>query len=163
MDNNKKENTKIIVSDEIKGNYYFYLNNTIYLSKAQNCESKEAVVICHECIHAMQSKILHVLNLIFSNIELILFFAIVLMKIFKYENIVLIGAYLVIAFLAISIRSALEIPAMIYSFDFAKKYVPQLSDELEKAKKSIKYMLPLGILKFAGLKLIRVLIILLCI
>ena len=159
LDDNKKTTTKIVVSNDIKGNYYSYVTDTVYLNNTESSDSKDVIVLCHECFHATQSKLLHIFNAFLSNIELLMFIAILGMKFFQYENKVMSIVYIAIASLAIIIRCLLEIPAMVLSFDMAKKYKPQISTEIDNEKSKIKFMLPLGVLNFTWLKIIRILLI----
>lgn len=67
------------------GNYYSPLIDTIYIAEnfenmsvpngAENINKKaaELIVVCHECIHSVQSKTLHLLNTLFANLAVILF------------------------------------------------------------------------------------------
>ena len=80
----KNEHTNVQLKEDFKGNYYSYLVDTIYIS--QNLEDKmtspknkefnkkaaQLIVICHECIHSVQSRYMHILNMILSNLSIIL-------------------------------------------------------------------------------------------
>lgn len=120
-------NTKIVKDNNIKGSYYVYLNDTIYL--ANNEKIKKAVyrvvLIAHECRHSLQSKLLQKLNFIFSNIELILFVIFFLLGIFKVLNLYIILSYLFILFFAILFRFILEFDAVKSSLKIAKEYIEE--------------------------------------
>lgn len=117
-------NTKVIKVADIKGSYYAYINNTIYLSqKSLDKEiEKSLVVLCHECIHSIQNKHLHKLNFIFSNIE-ILFSIILFIIIYLKSSFLLISiiVYLLTLFLSISTRIILEKDAVKRSFELSKE------------------------------------------
>ena len=77
LDNNK---TNVDVKEDFKGNYYSYITNTIYIGKKTNKkqpshnidkDASDLLMICHECIHSIQSKRMHILNTIFSNLSII--------------------------------------------------------------------------------------------
>ena len=78
------QNTKVQLKKDFNGNYYSHITDTIYISDAfsdkkmpkhaQNINKKaaELIVLCHECIHSVQNKKLHILNTILSNLSIIL-------------------------------------------------------------------------------------------
>lgn len=80
----KNKHTKVESKEDFKGNYYSYLTDTIYIAKnfeeqkvpakAKTINKKAArlVVVCHECIHSVQSKCMHILNTLFSNLSILL-------------------------------------------------------------------------------------------
>lgn len=90
----KNGHTNIELKENFKGNYYSYFNDTIYIAKDfQNSKSQqdaksinkkaaELIVTCHECIHSVQRKYLHILNTIFSNLSIILAIVFVIIAIF---------------------------------------------------------------------------------
>lgn len=76
--------TKVEIKQGFMGNYYSPLIDTIYIAEdfentnipsgAENINKKAAqlIVVCHECIHSIQNKSLHMLNTIFANFSMIL-------------------------------------------------------------------------------------------
>ncbi len=76
--------TKVERKQGFLGNYYSPLIDTIYVvedfekikmpndAKKINPKAAKLIMVCHECIHSIQSKKLHILNTIFANISLIL-------------------------------------------------------------------------------------------
>jgi len=76
--------TKVERKQGFMGNYYSSLIDTIYIAEdfenikmpngAEKINKKAAqlIVVCHECIHSVQSKVLHILNTLFANFSLIL-------------------------------------------------------------------------------------------
>ncbi len=157
--------TKIVFDDDIKGNYYVFLNDTIYITKNIS-EFSRLTVICHECIHSIQSKILHGINFILSNIEIIIFISCLLLKLFNiFENIVNV-VYPVVCFICIIPRIILENDAIDRSFNltdiFLKKYNVSDTDVLYftsylKSKTLISKID--NILSFTTWKIIKILII----
>ncbi|MBQ8043747.1 MAG: zinc metallopeptidase [Clostridia bacterium] len=78
------EHTKVERKEGFMGNYYSHLIDTIYIAEdfenskmpegANNMNKKvaELITVCHECIHSVQNKYLHILNTIFSNASMVL-------------------------------------------------------------------------------------------
>lgn len=160
--------TKIEVDQNIKNSYYVFLNDTIYLSTRQtsiNRKKTRLVLICHECIHSVQSKILQWVNFILANLELILFFlAIVLKYIFKQEFIVPI--YVAIAVSSIIVRGALEVDATFKSIGLTKKYLRAKNEDerenidIHKVKKEMILTFPLFVIALFWFKVLRLFILL---
>lgn len=164
----KNNKTKIVFDKEIKGNYYVYLNDTIYLSDKQNQKEnyERLCVISHECIHSIQPKWLQNLNFIFSNLELITFLVFVILWIFKVSNIYFWFSYLVINLFSIIFRSILELWAMNKSLSLSKKYLEKEKinkKDIEKVESVynsiIKLLIPLAFIQMFFFKVIRILII----
>lgn len=159
-----KSDVGVKVSQDNKGNYYSYINNCIYLNnkKPETIEdkAKESVVVAHECIHATQNKALHIANVILSNFEILIFLMFVIILIF-FECILTIKiTYIAVCLLSIICRLILELPAMINSFNLAEKYSSkQVCETIQKDKKKIKYLLPLGILSYTWFKIVRLVLI----
>lgn len=159
--NNK---TKIVESDNIKGNYYSFLNDTMYISKIANNTNdyNRIVVLCHECIHSIQNKALQLINTIISHLVLLSYIVAVFFIIFGIEhlNILLIP----LAILAIVIRGILELDAMTRSVILYKKYVDgKLSnDEIDKSynyfSKNIKIGRIFYLIKIAFDKILPIII-----
>ena len=145
----KNYKTKIVVDEEIKGNYYIFLNDSIYISSKLNKDDsyKRLTVICHEVIHSIQSKVLQWINFILSNLEFILFFLIlILCKTFKL-NYNIKNIYYIIVVLSIFIRAALETHACVGSISLSEKYIAKyISLEASKfAKKILKVQIICGL------------------
>lgn len=160
----KKQDVGVKVSQDIKGNYYSYIHNCIYLN-SNNTENiqdkaKECVVVAHECIHATQSKALHITNVILSNLEILLFIVFVIVRIAFKSILPLKLVYVTICVLSLICRCILEIPAMINSFELARKYCNnEINEVIQKDKKSAKKLLPLGILSISWFKIIRLILV----
>ena len=161
LDNDK---TKLKTDNDIKGNYYVFLNDTIYLSN-KNKSGKEysrITVICHECIHSIQSKKLQMLNFVLSNLEIVVFvICLILNLILKNQNYTQI-IYTVIVVLSIIPRFILEIHASLGSISLTKKYIEEENrnkDEAEFAYNVVKFqviaLLPFMLLNLCLWKIVR--------
>lgn len=160
--NNKT--TKMLCDEDIKGNYYVFLNDTIYLSSKNTNKYNRLTVICHECIHSMQNKIMQWINFILSNLEIIVFVIFSILKLLNiFENIL---TYTYIAFVIVSIipRFILEIHASLKSIKYTKEYVSKNigNEEAEFVNKIVKFqvisLLPVMLFTLCFWKIIRILI-----
>lgn len=154
--------TKVVEIDFTKGAYYSYFTDSVYISsKVTGSDAKNIVVVCHECIHSMQSVWLHMLNVILSNLELLLFITVAICITFGYFKFWAILVYILCGTLSIVARCMLELPAMIGAFELAKKYSDEkAAKEIAKEQKNINKMLPLGVLSFTWSRLFRIALIL---
>lgn len=162
--NNKT--TKLKCEEEIKGSYYVFLNDTIYLSN--NRASKDyarLTLIAHECIHSIQSKLGQVVNFLLSNLEMILFIIVAILKILKKTIPFLENLYWVIVTASILIRMALEMHASIRSISLTKEYMSKKIKQEDTlfAMKIIRFqvmaLLPFMLLSLFFWKMIRVIVI----
>ena len=119
--------TKIIEKEDFKGCYYSYINNTIYLAKEKlNTKSKEEeyIVMCHECVHSIQNKLLHAINFYSSNVEILVSIVLIILLLLKSTYIYYIAIpYFAILFINIVIRFVLESNAVKESFVLSKKLI----------------------------------------
>lgn len=160
---NKK--TKCLFDEDIKGNYYVYLNDTIYLCNKQNKKDnyERLCVIAHECIHSIQPKWLQKLNFIFSNLETIFFVLAIILYFLKITNVYLFSMYIAIAIFSIIPRLVLEIWAMLNAPKLSKKYLEEKNFEKDDIKKvenvynfSTKILMPFAIIQMFFFKLLRI-------
>lgn len=118
------QTTKVKQVDNIKGNYYAYLTDTIYLSErdeGKKSEEEQLVVLCHESIHSIQSKKKHILNLVLSNIELIISIILILLLLNRSIYVFITSIfYFLILISSIIFRLMLEKNAVRESFKLAK-------------------------------------------
>jgi len=164
----KNKDTKIKVEETNKNSYYVFLNDTIYLSTRQTSNNRKdtrLVLMCHECIHSLQSKLLQWMNFILANLELAFFVAALVLKyIFKQEFIVPI--YFAIAIFSIIIRGILEADASIRSISLAQQYlesgdkVEGIEIDIDKIKKKMLLTFPLFVISLFGAVILRLIIIL---
>lgn len=127
--------TKVERKQGFMGNYYSPLIDTIYIAgefennklpsgaEKINKKAAELIVMCHECIHSMQSKLLHVLNTIFANLSMLLFLVYVVMTILGTSILWMKIATIVSLVVSIVIRLVLEIGATNGSTKLAKDIV----------------------------------------
>lgn len=122
----KNDTTKVIFDKDIDDSYYVFLNNSIYIAdntKNNNLYTR-IVLIAHECIHSMQSKILQIFNFLSSNIEVIMFLIILFLKIFlKTVNNVLIYSYVSVCLISLIFRLILEVCAVVNSLKLGREYL----------------------------------------
>ena len=122
----KNDTTKVIFDKDIDDSYYVFLNNSIYIAdntKNNNLYTR-IVLIAHECIHSMQSKILQIFNFLSSNIEVIMFLIILFLKIFlKIVNNVLIYSYVSVCLISLILRLILEVCAVVNSLKLGREYL----------------------------------------
>lgn len=161
--NNKT--TKIVSDDDIKGNYYVFLNDTIYLSNKNANEYKRLTVICHECVHSKQNKVLQLINFIFSNLEPIIFIVFAILKILNTFGDMLTYLYLSIVIISLIPRFILEIDASLKSINLTKEYVCEKigKDEANFVKKvvnlQVKSLLPVMLFSLSFWKIVRSIIV----
>lgn len=160
-------NTKVKLDDDIKNSYYVYNFDTIYLSNKE-CSKTLYTRICliaHECIHSIQSKVLQRINFSISNIELVIFFICILIRIFNFNNICIWYIYMSIFLLSLIPRMILESGAVKGSIPLAKMY---MTNEIGSDNANIvgnvynfqiKLTFPLFILSLLFGKIIRAIII----
>ena len=121
-------------------------------------------MIAHECRHSLQSKLLQKLNFIFSNIELILFFILFVISIFKMINIQMLLIYMSFFIISIIFRFILEFDAVKKSIIISKKYIEnKLSKEDAKIidlsfSSKANLLFPIMILQLFFGKIIRAMI-----
>ena len=131
--------TKVVFDNDIKNNYYTYLNDTIYLTKSKKFNDKNRsgriCVVAHECRHSVQSKILQNINFILSNLELLSFIIMIILTFIKFVNITYLFIYFGIIIISIIPRLILEIDAVIKSVPIAKKYL-----ETKLKKDDVEYV-----------------------
>lgn len=168
------KDVKVEVNSDEKSSLYVFLNNTIYISgnekkskDKEKSESSKLLVMAHECRHSTQDKVFQMLNFALSNLEIVLFVALLVMKvIFKLNLKYVAFLYFLIVSCSIFIRLFLELDAVINSVKIVTKYLFRNNVdkvEIEKLqkyyKKEIIKTLPLFILWLFLFKIIRLMII----
>lgn len=131
--------TRIKIENDIKGNYYSHLNDTIYLNNKEKADIEELIILCHECRHSIQDKKLHLINMIASNLEILLFIIIIILEITNIRCNILFVFYILSFLICISVRTHLETDAIKNSFYMAKQYAQenQINKLKEKSKKHV--------------------------
>lgn len=127
--------TKVEEKTDFQGNYYSYITDTIYIAKKLkkkkiskaniNINEKAAVLVtvCHECIHSMQSKVLHILNTVCANLSIILTLVVIVLSIFYTTNGLLKVISAVIILTSIVVRLILEREAVNGSIRLSREIV----------------------------------------
>ena len=158
---------------EIKNNrssYYFFMNDIIYLSKEQlnkNEFIENLILISHEIIHSLQSKVLHVINFILSNIEIILFLFLIIANAFVSK--IWTGfeyGYLTVSIISIITRFFIEMEAVIKSIKLVRKRLKSNDikykynvEKINKFKTELLTTFPIMILSLFGFKILRIVIV----
>lgn len=140
------ERVNVEIDENCKNSLYVFLNNTIYISNKTNNKKNvdeqnksKVLVIAHECAHSIQSKLLQIVNFILANLEMILFAAVIIARVFFFKYNVLLNTYLVVSLLSITVRWYLEMNATINSVKIASSYMLQNGVAKEQIKELIKY------------------------
>lgn len=161
------DKTKCVFDEDIKGNYYVYLNDTIYLSSKQKDQKnyERLCVISHECVHSVQPKYLQNINFVLSNIEILFFVTFIILYLFKIVNIYYFWGYIVLALLSIIARLILELWATFKAPKLSKKYLEKRlqKEEVESVYNTYKFqtklLIPLFVIQLFFFKIIRMLIV----
>ncbi|MBR6641413.1 MAG: hypothetical protein IKL08_04395, partial [Clostridia bacterium] len=130
-------------------------------------ETNSLVVMCHEAVHSIQNKALHILNSIFSNISVILGLVCIVLFVVKRTNLVLSIITLVSLIMSIITRLVLEVEAVNKSVILAKEIVLQdvvnnvKLEELTNAKEYINKNKIIALLNMVIGKIVLFLIVLL--
>jgi len=129
------EHTKVELKEDFKGNYYSYVVDTIYIAKNfgnkkvpksvenMNKKAAELIVVCHECIHSIQNKYMHILNTIFSNLSMILTIISIVIGVLWTSPLWLKIATIIALLISIIIRLILEVGAINNSIKLASDIV----------------------------------------
>ena len=149
------KHTKVEKKSGFMGNYYSHLIDTMFL--AENFESREipeelkginkmaaeVITVCHECVHSVQSKWMHMLNTIFSNLALILSIICIAWGVFGIRPTWLLVLTCWALVVSITIRLILEIKAVNGSIKLSKELIEnQIVKDIseEDIQQSINYM-----------------------
>lgn len=162
------EHTKVETKEDFKGNYYSYLIDTIYVARSFeqqkvpdaakniNKEAAKLIVVCHECIHSMQSKIAHILNAVFSNLSIILSIVCIILGLFWTNPLCLKIAIGAILITSVIVRLILEDDAINGSIKLASDVVSKdIVEEITQGdiQQGAEY-----ILKYKCLALLRMIV-----
>ena len=167
LDYLNNNHTKVIEKEDFKGNYYSFLTDTIYLAKnfentkipkeleGVDKRAGEIIVISHECIHSIQSKAFHFLNVIFSNLTIVLGLICMLLTVFNSKNQIINVITEVIVLFGIAVRLFLEAEAVnkstVVAREVVKKYNIDIDssdiDESEKFMNKTQYLALINMIK----------------
>lgn len=103
---------------------YIAITNKISIADMKNNYAR-LQTIAHECLHSCQDRTMLLFNFIFSNINIIYFFVISMLTIFKVINnqMLQIAILMLFTLIQFSVRSLLEIDAMTKAKFLAKEYM----------------------------------------
>lgn len=121
----KNENVKIEEDENSKTSLYLVISDSIIIANIKNTFTRVQTV-AHECLHSIQNRKTLLFNFIFSNIYFIYFNAICILTIFKIVNkyqMMNVFGLTACGFIYYSIRSCLEMDAMIKARTLAEKYM----------------------------------------
>ena len=118
------EGVKIEEAKDTPTSLYIAITNKISIADMKNNYAR-IQTIAHECLHSCQDRILLMFNFIFSNINIIYFFVITILTLFKVINnqMLQIAILMLFTLIQFSVRSFLEIDAMTRSKFLAKEYM----------------------------------------
>ena len=148
MLNNKE--VKIEEAKDTKTSLYIAVTNKISIADMKNNYAR-IQTIAHECLHSCQDRTLLLFNFIFSNINMIYFFVISILTIFKIVNNQMLQVFILMLFTLIkfAVRSFLEIDAMTRSRFLAKEYMEKKNlcteEEQERLLEEYKEINKVGI------------------
>jgi len=158
---------KIEEAKNTETSLYIAITNKISIADMKNNYAR-IQTIAHECLHSCQDRTLLVFNFIFSNINMIYFFIITLLTLFKVINnqMLQIAILMLFTLIQFAVRSFLEIDAMTRSRFLAKEYMEnkklcsneEIDKLLEQYDKINKIGIPFVIDNLLTNGLIRVLI-----
>ena len=139
---------KIEINNNSSTSLYLIMQNKIVIGNVGNIFTRVQTVI-HECIHSVQNKKIQKANFIISNISNIYFLIEIILIIFKItdENInkILLEITIAIEFVVFSIRSFLELDAMIRAEYETEKYLNNKTKNKEKIMQKYKKLNKVGI------------------
>lgn len=117
-------NVKIEEAKDTKTSLYVAVTNKIIIADMKNNYAR-LQTIAHECLHSCQDRRMLLFNFIFSNINLIYFFVISILTIFKIINnqILQVSILMLFSLIQFAIRSFLEIDAMTKARFLSEKYI----------------------------------------
>lgn len=118
------EGVKIEEAKDTGTSLYIAITNKISIADMKNNYAR-IQTIAHECLHSCQDRAMLLFNFIFSNINMIYFFVISLLTIFKVINnqMIQIAILMLFTLIQFSVRSFLEIDAMARAKFLAKEYM----------------------------------------
>lgn len=161
------ENVKIEQAKDTGTSLYIAVTNKIIIADMKNNYSR-IQTIAHECLHSIQDRRLQIFNFVISNINLLYFFIITILTVFKIiNNIELpIFIFMILGIIQFSVRSFLEIDAMTKSKYLAKEYIEnkkicskeEINKLLEEYDKINKIGIPFVIDNLLNSILIKILI-----
>ncbi len=144
------KDVKIEEAKDTGTSLYIAITNKISIADMKNNYAR-IQTIAHECLHSCQDRALLMFNFIFSNINMIYFFIITILTLFKVINnqMLQIAILLLFTLIQFAVRSFLEIDAMTRARFLAKEYMEKKNlcsnEEIEKLLKQYAKINKIGI------------------
>ena len=134
----ENEGVKIEEAKNTQTSLYIAITNKISIADMKNNYAR-IQTIAHECLHSCQDRTMLLFNFIFSNINMIYFFVISILTIFKVINnqMLQISILTLFALIQFAIRSFLEIDAMTSAKFLAKEYMEKKKLCTDKEKEQL--------------------------
>ena len=122
----KNNRVKLEEKEDSDLTMYMAINNKILIGNTHNSFTR-IQTMAHECLHSIQDKKLLIFNFIYSNIYLMYFFIIVILKILKIiqNDMLYLSILLIISFVYYVVKIYLENDAMIKAEYLAKEYIEE--------------------------------------
>ena len=133
----KNEKVKVEEDKDAKTTLYLALTDKIFIADTKNSYTR-IQTMAHECLHSIQDRKILMFNFIFSNVYMLYFALIVILKIFKVINntLLYLNIFLIFSMVYYMVRAFLENDAMIKAKYLAKEYIEEKNissnDEIEK-------------------------------
>jgi len=144
------EGVKIEEAKDTETSLYIAITNKISIADMKNNYAR-IQTIAHECLHSCQDRTMLLFNFIFSNINMIYFFVITILTLFKVINnqMLQIAILMLFTLIQFAVRSFLEIDAMTRSRFLAKEYMEKknlcTNEEKEQLLKEYEKINKVGI------------------
>lgn len=132
------KDVKIEEAKDTGTSLYIAVTNKISIADMKNNYAR-IQTIAHECLHSCQDRTMLLFNFIFSNINMIYFFVITILTIFKVINnqTIHIAILMLFTLIQFAIRSFLEIDAMTRAKFLAKEYMDKKKICTDKEKEHL--------------------------
>lgn len=144
------EKVKIQEDKEANNCLYIAVSDKILIANMRDSFTR-IQTIAHECLHSVQDKGILLFNFIYSCFYLVVFYALVLLGLFKLlpSKMLLISIYVILSYIYFFVRSYLENDAMIKARFLAKEYMEAVNistkDEIQEIIQEYDKLNNLGI------------------
>jgi len=121
-----------------KTSLYLVINNTIWIANIKDTFTR-VQTIAHECIHSVQNRKTLLFNFIYSNVYLLYFLGICILSILKINQNGMLHLFVltILGCIYYTIRSYLEMDAMIKAKYLAKEYMEEEGTLTKEEQKSV--------------------------
>ena len=148
----KLNNEKVKIQEDKEANNCLYIAVSDKILIANMRDSFTRIqTIAHECLHSVQDRRILLFNFIYSCFYLVVFYALVLLGLFKLlpSKMLLISIYVILSYIYFFVRSYLENDAMIKARFLAKDYMEAVNistkDEIQEIIQEYDKLNNLGI------------------